>query len=174
MMKLPVVATILLIVATKATADECYEIGLSPYFSDLTASGWKVERSDKLFCGDGAPDSVRCQCNYVWKCSSLVVDGDSSQRDVGVCICCSSWVEGVVALSFLVACGCILSVLYITLCKGKIWCDGHRAPVLPTRPRVLQPVMIPSNLPLPPNLFRGFQSEDFVNGVPHVVTQQQA
>ena len=157
-------------VAAQEVNTECSDIGLSPYFADLNTNGWTVEKSDKLFCSDSAPASVRCRCNYVLKCETRL---DPMGTDIGECVCCSEWVNGVLAITFLVAGMLFLALVYIACCKGKLWCDGHRAPVLPTRPRVMAPVMIPSNLPLPPNVFRGYSSTDFHTVVPPILPQNR-
>jgi hypothetical protein len=151
----------LLVLAVPTTASDCLPLQELNYIAASEIARHSLDRTAYYFCDPSAPEQFRCTCPTASACASrLSADG----RELGECVCCSSWVFGVVGgLSILL----ILAIAFCTYacwCRGKWWCDGYHPPIAPFMPRRSPPVVIPASRPLASNIFRGFRSGDFDTG----------
>nr|CCC90191.1 conserved hypothetical protein [Trypanosoma congolense IL3000] len=117
-------------------------------------------KSDELFCSSTAPQQFRCFCGVASTCLELK---DPWGGDIGKCGCCPPWLILFYAFFLLIGFCAVISTAYICFCRGKWWFDGYPPPVIPAACRRAPPIVAAAAAPLPPTLFRGYQSSDFTS-----------
>lgn len=154
---------LLLLAAGVALAAECLPSEELSYIATEEAARHVLKPQDYYFCAPEAPTQFRCQCPTASVCEAFV---NADARNLGVCRCCASWVYGLAAalVGMIILAG--LFCAYACCCRGQWWCDGYHPAVAPHMPRRGAPVVIPGQLPLPQNVFRGYRSTDFDSGAP--------
>jgi hypothetical protein len=149
------------VLLTPAAGSECLPLKELNYVAPTEVERHGLDRSGYYFCDGNAPEQFRCLCPTATVCGSRVsADG----RGFGECVCCSTWVYGVIAGLVILLVISIAFCVYACFCRGKWWCDGYHPAIIPFMPRRSPPVVIPGARPLPANLFRGFRSSDFESG----------
>ncbi|EKF33507.1 hypothetical protein MOQ_002630 [Trypanosoma cruzi marinkellei] len=114
----------------------------------------------EYFCSDDAPRQLHCQCGVDTICKNKT---DAWGRNVGVCACCPWWMIVLFAILSVVAVAAISIALYVWCCRGKWWFDGYPPPVKAIMCRRGAATVVPATGPLPPNLFRGYRTSEFVS-----------
>jgi len=141
------------------------DLGTAVNLNAMRAAGYNFDTNAQYFCASTAPAQFQCSCGSSGIC---VTELDPWGRNIGTCGCCPGWVYGLLAVfAALVLCIICLGV-YGCFCRSRWWCDGFPEPILPLLPKRGPPTIVPASSPLPPNLFRGYRSEDFENEDPAV------
>ncbi|AAZ10895.1 Enriched in surface-labeled proteome protein 11 [Trypanosoma equiperdum] len=126
----------------------------------LNKSGEEYKESDELFCERGAPEQFKCNCGVATTCLSKK---DPWGNNIGVCGCCPPWLFLFYTFFTIIVGFAIASAFYICCCRGKWWFDGYPKAIIPAFSRRGPGTVVPAAVPLPPTLFRGYRTTDFVN-----------
>lgn len=158
-----VVAAFAVLCCCVAANDECLALREMSHISrsESRAAGYQFDENGFYFCAATAPEQFRCDCSAAARC---VAFQDPWGRDLGECVCCTWWVSMVFGFFLIMTILALLFGAYTCLCRNKWWCDGYPQAVMPRLPVRRNPVVAPSTMPLPPNLFRGYRTSDFTSG----------
>lgn len=138
---------------------QCSYLSEIPYLNARLARELGLWSGGRYFCAKGSPEQYRCSCDYMERCFPF---SDESGRSIGVCGCCHYWLTALVSVMLGISVFALLSFVYAKWWMGRWWLDGF-----PWRPRWIIPgsrsiIPCPVGQPLPENLFRGYESSDFV------------
>lgn len=153
---------------TRTTSSSSYEDNECLPFGELTHIALTEQArhgfisDESYFCGSDPPAQFRCRCSASTVCTPFL---SAEGRDFGICGCCTAWVWGILAILGIMGVSLIFFCFYLCCCRGQWWCDGYHPPVAPFLPRRGAPVVIPSSLPLPTGVFRGYRPQDFDSGL---------
>ena len=153
---------ITIVVAAAEGGADCLPLRELEFVSKNEKIRNSMTNADVYFCAHTAPQQFYCRCPSSTVCKEfLSADG----RDLGQCRCCAGWIYGILGALALMGLGGVSFLIYLMACKGKWWCDGYHPAVTPFLPRRGAPVVIPSSLPLPSGVFRGYKASDFDTGL---------